>query len=168
MLRGRSLTPDDYYRIQDVHAPQVSPDGLQIAYLVSNYDGEADKRRTALWMVGWDGGDPIQLTREARGVWEPKFSPDGRYLSFISTPEGADVGQLMLLDRRGGEPRQLTHVSGEIDSYAWSPDSRRLVVAMLEDTAPAVAEKKTMTPGQRHRRPSSLTASTSRRTPKAT
>ena len=43
---GRSLTPDDYYRIQDVHGPQVSPDGLQIAYLVSHYDRDADKRRT--------------------------------------------------------------------------------------------------------------------------
>ena len=48
----------------------------------------------------------------------------------------------MLLDRRGGEPRQLTHVTGEIDSYAWSPDSQRIVVAMQEDTDPAGAEKK--------------------------
>ena len=139
---GRSLTPDDFYRIQDVHGPQVSPDGLQVAYLVSRYDREADKRRTVLWTVGWDGGDPIQLTRDARGVSSPRFSPDGRYLSFLSTPEGSEQGQLMLMDRRGGEPRQLTHVTGEIGDYAWAPDSQRIVVAMYEDTdTPAVAEK---------------------------
>ena len=139
---GRPLTPDDYYRIQDVHGPQVSPDGLQVAYLVSHYDRDADKRRTALWMVGWDGGDPIQLTQETRGVSEPKFSPDGRYLSFMSTPAGADQEQIMLLDRRGGEPRQLTHVAGDIGSYAWSPDSKRLVVTMQEERKPPVAEDK--------------------------
>ena len=138
---GRPLTSDDFYRIQDVHDPQLSPDGLQIAYLVSHYDRDADKRRTALWMVGWDGGDPIQLTRDARGVSAPKFSPDGRYLSFLSTPEGSDEAQVMLMDRRGGEARQLTHVTGEIGSYAWAPDSQRLVVAMHEDTdSPAAAE----------------------------
>jgi dipeptidyl aminopeptidase/acylaminoacyl peptidase len=139
---GRPLTTDDYYRIQDVHDPQVSPDGLQIAYLVSHYDRDADKRRTALWMVGWNGGDPIQLTHDARGVSSPKFSPDGRYLSFLTTPEGSDQEQLMLMDRRGGEARQLTHVTGDIDSYAWAPDSQRIVVAMNEDTDSATTEEK--------------------------
>ncbi len=139
---GRSLSTDDYYRIQDVHGPQVSPDGQQIIYLVSRYDRDADRRRSALWMVSWEGGDPVQLTREARGVWEPRFSPDGRYISFMSTPEESDVSQIMLLDRRGGEPRQLTHVSGDIGSYAWSPDSKRLVVTMNGDTDRADAGKK--------------------------
>jgi dipeptidyl aminopeptidase/acylaminoacyl peptidase len=139
---GRSLTPDDFYRIQEVHDPQVSPDGLLVAYLVSNYDRAADKRRTALWAVGWEGGDPVQLTRDARGVQAPQFSPDGRYLSFLSTPEGSDVAQLMLLDRRGGEPRQLTHVTGDIDSYAWSPDGQHIVVAMQEDPDAPVTDAK--------------------------
>ncbi len=139
---GRPLTTDDYFRIQDVHGPQVSPDGKQIAYLVSHYDRDSDKRRTALWMVGWDSGAPIQLTHETRGVWEPRFSPDGRYLSFLSTPAGSDQGQLMLMDRRGGEARQLTHVTGDIGSYAWSPDSLRIVVTMQVDTdAPSAQDK---------------------------
>lgn len=130
---GRLLTPDDFYRIQEVHEPQVSPDGLQVAYLVSHNDRDADERRTTLWMVGWDSGDAIQLTRDTRDVSAPRFSPDGRYLSFLSTPAGSEQGQLMLLDRRGGEPHQLTHVAGEISSYAWSPDGQRLVVAMHKD-----------------------------------
>jgi dipeptidyl aminopeptidase/acylaminoacyl peptidase len=139
---GRALTTDDFYRIQDVHDPQMSPDGLQVAYLVSRYDRETDKRRTSLWMVGWNSGDPLQLTHDARGVSTPKFSPDGRFLSFLSTPEGAEQAQLMLMDRRGGEARQLTHVTGDIDSYAWSPDGQRIVVSMQEDTDAAVAGKK--------------------------
>lgn len=139
---GRLLTTDDYYRIQDVHGPRVSPDGTQVAYLVSHYDRDADKRRTALWMVSWDTGEAIQLTHETRGASEPRFSPDGRYLSFLSTPAGSDQGQLMLMDRRGGEALQLTHVSGDIGSYAWAPDSRRIVISMQVDPdAPTPQEK---------------------------
>ena len=139
---GRPLTPDDFYRIQEVHEPQVSPDGLQIAYLVSQNDRDADERTTTLWMVGWDSGDAVQLTRDAHDVAAPRFSPDGHYLAFLSAPSGTDQSQLMLLDRRGGEPRQLTRVTGDISSYAWSPDGRQLVVAMHGDAGPAGAGEK--------------------------
>lgn len=139
---SRPLSTDDFYRIQEVHEPQVSPDGQEVAYLVSHNDRGADEYQTTLWMVGWDGSDPIQLTRDARDVSAPRFSPDGRYLAFLSTPSGSDQNQLMLLDRRGGEPRQLTPVKGEISSYAWSPDSRRLVVAMQENAEAGGATEK--------------------------
>jgi dipeptidyl aminopeptidase/acylaminoacyl peptidase len=118
---GRPLAPDDFYRIQDVREPQVSPDGLQIAYLVSHYDRDADKRRTALWMVGWNGGDPIQLTRDARGVSAPKFSPDGR---FVFT--GSHDGVARLWDARSGYPvSEPLQSKGEITCIQFSPDGRR-------------------------------------------
>jgi dipeptidyl aminopeptidase/acylaminoacyl peptidase len=139
---GRPLSTEDFFRIQEVHDPQVSPDGLMVAYLVSHNDQKADERQTVLWIVGWDGSDPIQVTREGREVSAPRFSPDGRYLAFLSTVTGSDENQLMLFDRRGGEPRQLTTVKGDISSFAWSPDSRRLVIAMDDDaTAGGAADK---------------------------
>ena len=51
---GRPLTPDDFYRIQEVHEPQVSPDGLQVAYLVSHNDRDADELQDHS-LVGWLG-----------------------------------------------------------------------------------------------------------------
>src|SRR6476661_4815974 len=81
---GRPLNPQDFYRIQEVSDLQVSPDGKQIAYLVSHNDKEADEIQTNLWMVAWDGGEPIQLTHGTQDVSSPKFSPDGRFLSFLS------------------------------------------------------------------------------------
>jgi len=127
---GRPLNPQDFYRIQEVSDLQVSPDGKQIAYLVSHNDKEADEIQTNLWMVAWDGGEPIQLTHGTQDVSSPKFSPDGRFLSFLSTPANSEQSQLMLLSLRGGEPRQLTKVKQEIGAYDWSPDSRRLVIVM--------------------------------------
>jgi dipeptidyl aminopeptidase/acylaminoacyl peptidase len=63
-------------------------------------------------------------------VTEPRFSPDGRYLGFLAARPADSPPQLWLLDRRGGEARQVSHESGEIESYEWSPDSVHAVLVM--------------------------------------
>jgi len=135
----RLLGPDDFFRVQDVSDPQVSPDGLWVAYVVGSNDRDADEARSAIWMVSWDGSQRLALTNAADGTGKPKWSPDGRYLAFVATPAGSDKSQIMLLDRRGGDARQLTSVKGEIGEYAWSPDGKRLALAMQpadEDKSP--------------------------------
>lgn len=126
---ARPLSPDDWYRFQDVSDIHVAPDGLAIAYLVTSYDKESDESRTALWLTDWSGKQAVQLTR-GESVSEPRFSPDGRFVSFLSARPATGATQLWLLDRRGGEPRQLTHASGEITSYEWSPDASHIVLVM--------------------------------------
>jgi dipeptidyl aminopeptidase/acylaminoacyl peptidase len=113
-----------------VSEPQVSPDGLWVAYVVTSNDRDADEARSAIWMASWDGKERIALTASADGTDKPRWSPDGRYLAFVATPAGSDQGQIMLLDRRGGEARQLTKVSGDISAYAWAPDSKHLAIAL--------------------------------------
>ena len=93
--------------------PEVSPDGKWIAYTVSSVDKEADKRDTELWMVSWDGTQNIQLTNSPESESSPRWSPDGKYISFTSSRPGKAKGnQVWVLDRRGGEARQLTDVKG--------------------------------------------------------
>jgi dipeptidyl aminopeptidase/acylaminoacyl peptidase len=133
----RTLNADDFYRIQDLGEPQVSPDGLWVAYVVTTNDRQADEARSAIWMVSWDGSQRLALTAAADGTDKPRWSPDGRYLSFIANPSGSDKAQIMLLDRRGGDARQLTSLSGDIGEYSWSPDGKRLALAMEEADAGA-------------------------------
>ena len=128
----RTLAPDDLYRVQDVSDPQVSPDGLMVAYVLSTSDREADEARSAIWMASWDGKQHLALTAAAEGTEKPKWSPDGGYLAFLSKPEGSDKAQIMLLDRRGGNASALTKVTGDIGDYAWSPDGKRLVFTMTQ------------------------------------
>src|SRR5450755_2146030 len=128
----RTLKVDDFFRVQEVSDPQVSPDGLWVAYVVSSDDRDADEARSAIWMVSWDARQQLQLTRAADGTERPKWSPDGRFLAFIAAPAGSDQSQIMLLDRRGGEARPLTSVTGDIGKYAWSPDGKRLAIAMQQ------------------------------------
>ena len=128
----RPLTADDVYRVQEVGGPQVSPDGKWIAYTIKIVDREADKLRSAIWMVNWEGTQDLQITSGPDSDASPRWSPDGRSLAFLSARPAEGKTQIWLLDRRGGEASQLTNVKGEIGSYEWSPDSKRLVLVMRD------------------------------------
>ena len=126
----RPIGIDDIYRMQQVGNPQVSPDGKWIAYTVTSVDRTADKRLTAVWMVNWEGTQNLRLTHGTESASSPRWSPDGKYLSFLAAKAGNDKSQIWLLDRRGGEAWPLTDVKEDIGGYAWSPDGKRLVVEM--------------------------------------
>jgi dipeptidyl aminopeptidase/acylaminoacyl peptidase len=126
----RPIAIDDIYRAQQVGNPQCSPDGKWIAYTVTVIDREADKRRTSLWMVNWEGTRTVQLTSGMDGDSAPRWSPDGKYLSFLSTRPAGARKQIWLLDRLGGEARPLTNVKDDIGGYAWSPDGSKIVLEM--------------------------------------
>ena len=138
----RALGPDDIYRVVELSDPQVSPDGLWVAYVATTNDREADEQRAAIWMVSWDGAQQLALTPAVADTGKPRWSPDGRYLSFIATPTGSDKGQLSILDRRGGDARQLTSVNGDIGDYSWSPDGKRIAIAvdLVAGAAPETAK----------------------------
>jgi dipeptidyl aminopeptidase/acylaminoacyl peptidase len=127
----RVLAPDDYSRFADVTTPAMSPDGRRVAYVVTTTDRQADEQKDAIWVTNWEGTEHQQLTR-GESADQPRFSPDGRWLSFVSARPAGSKSQIWLLDLRGGEPRQLTHVSGDIGTYAWSPDGKRMVVTLSE------------------------------------
>jgi dipeptidyl aminopeptidase/acylaminoacyl peptidase len=126
---GRALVPQDWYRFQALSDLQMAPDGTAVAYLVTHYDKELDESRTALWRTDWTGGESVQLTR-GESVSEPRFSPDGRYISFLSARPADGPAQLWALDRRGGEARTLSHLDGEIVAYEWAPDSTHAVLVV--------------------------------------
>jgi Tol biopolymer transport system component len=107
-------------------SPQVSPDGKWVAYTVTSIDKAADRRRTALWMVNWEGTEDVRLTFGKQSASSPKWSPDEKYLSFLSSDGEKGKTQVWLLDRRGGAPQPLTNVKQDIDDFKWSPTERKL------------------------------------------
>ena len=132
----RTLRPGDIYRLQNLSDANVSPDGKWVAYTVSTIDSAKDKRNTDIWMVSIDGKENVQLTNSPDNESSPRWSPDGRYISFTASRLGG-TGQVWLLDRRGGEGIKLTDAKGDLNAYSWSPDSKKLVLTMKDpkDTA---------------------------------
>jgi len=146
--KKRAITLDDLPRIQRVGTPAISPEGDWVAYIVSQIDTKEDKGQTHLWMVKWDGSVRLQLTFGKERASAPHFSPDGRYVSFLSTRPGPAKGsQVWILDRRGGEADQLTGVTDQdIEGYSWSPDSKKLLLTLHPKAEPEPEEGKPPVP----------------------
>lgn len=140
----RSLTVDDMYRLHDVADPQLSPDGKWVAYTASSIDKEGDKKLSHLWMTSWDGSQNVELTFGSESESSPRWSPDGKYISFVSSRPGKTKGsQIWLMDRRGGEARQLTHFNDyTISEHEWSPDSKKLLLVLQQKLEPDAADVK--------------------------
>jgi dipeptidyl aminopeptidase/acylaminoacyl peptidase len=126
-----SLKLDDIQRLREVRDPQLSPEGQWLAYVVATVDTKEDKTNSHIWMVGYDGKSDRQITFSQDGEASPRWSPDGKYLSFTSSRTGKAKGsQVWLLDRNGGEAMQLTELKGRLQGFEWSPDSKRLALVI--------------------------------------
>ena len=130
----RQLKPSDVYRLQSLSDPQISPEGNWVAYSLSSVDSVKNKRNSDIWMQSWDGRESIQLTFSPDGESKPRWSPDGKYLSFTSSRNGLTGSQIWLMDRRGGEAKQLTDIKkGDLSDYAWSPDGKKIALVITND-----------------------------------
>ena len=114
-----------------MHDPQVSPDGQWIAYSVKTPLLKDDKNEERIWMIPAAGGDPIALTIEGVSSSHPRWSPDGKYIAYLSARNEGKT-QVWLLNRLGGEAQRLTNTPQDIDELAWSPDSTRLALLMRD------------------------------------
>ncbi len=142
----RALKPTDVYLLKNIGDPQISPDGKWVAYTVSSVDTSKDRRNSDIWMVSWDGEQTIQLTNSDDGESTPRWSPDGKYLSFVSARNGEKNAQIWLMDRRGGEAKKLTNIKGDLDEYAWSPDGKKMVMSIKDQDFSDTAKTKTRSP----------------------
>ncbi|MEZ2335630.1 prolyl oligopeptidase family serine peptidase [Mucilaginibacter sp. RCC_168] len=142
----KPFKPTDFYHIPTLDDPQLSPDGKWIAYSLAEVDSAKDKRISHIWMQSYDGKQSIQLTFDDEPSSTPKWSPDGKYLSFLSEKDSKNGGQVWLMDRRGGEGHKLTDIKGELQDYVWSPDSKRLALIIKDPENGGKPEPKTIAP----------------------
>jgi dipeptidyl aminopeptidase/acylaminoacyl peptidase len=119
------VRPTDLALLRTPGVPTVSPDGRIAVVAVSRLDLEADEYRGQLWAVPTDGSAPARPLTTGHRDSAPAFSPDGRWLAYLSAEPGGRP-QLHVLPTSGGAARRLTSCPLGAGAPVWSPDSRRL------------------------------------------
>jgi dipeptidyl aminopeptidase/acylaminoacyl peptidase len=129
-MAKRRFRPEDAYRLRAAGEPDLSPDGRRVAFTVSQTDQEADRLRMSIWIAPVDGSAPPRRFSEGPADKSPRFSPDGRWLAYISAPaDQPERAHVRLARLDGGVPLPAGDLPGPVSQLAWSPDSRQLVVA---------------------------------------
>ena len=121
------FTAEHLVRIDRVGAPAVSPAGDRIVYAVRHADIEADKGRYDLWLSDLDGGEPLRLTTHEGNDTSPAWSPNGKYVFFLS-PRGGST-QIWRVSMDGGEAQQVTDLPQDVETFRISPTGDHLVVS---------------------------------------
>ncbi len=138
--------PNDVYRLESVSRPKIAPEGNWILFSQSKIDSAKDRTVSKLYMMSADGKETITLTEQTKGVGNYQWSPDGKYISYLSKGINEDNGsQIFLMDRRGGEGVQLSDIKGEIQDYVWFNNGKKMVMVIKDfnyaDTAKSKVRK---------------------------
>lgn len=128
----RNVALNDFFKLKTVGSPTISPDQKWIAYTVREMNLKEDKSETRIWMQAVDGGEPIPMTGKGYSASSPKWSPDGKYLSFMASKGKDAKTQVWTLNRLGGEAVQLTKVKQGVGGYEWSPDGTSLLLTIKD------------------------------------
>ena len=118
----RAFTVEDLYRIKSISDVHVSPDGKSLIYSLGIQDLPRAKHVSHIWMMDIDGSNPRQMTQGERSENSPSFSPDGKWILFISDRDGSS--NLYVMPVAGGEARHLTNISTGAADPLWSPDGK--------------------------------------------
>ncbi|MEX1239259.1 MAG: hypothetical protein WEB30_06065, partial [Cyclobacteriaceae bacterium] len=127
-------TPANTINYNRVANAIISPDGKHVAYTVSTpeMEGERSEFVSQIWLAATDGSFNRKYTFGEKSSESPQFSPDGKWLSFVSSRNSEGENQLFIISLNGGEAEQITKAKGSIGTYKWSPDGMRIAFLMPE------------------------------------
>jgi dipeptidyl aminopeptidase/acylaminoacyl peptidase len=114
--------------------PRLSPDGAWITWAVSPYSFPVDKPAGSIWLAPVDGSRPAtKFTRGNAHDFQPRWSPDGTVIAFLSDRAERGTYNLYEMSLSGGEARQLTFRKSGVSSFSWSPDGRSIAFLAADD-----------------------------------
>jgi len=126
-------TPELVLKVKPVGSVRVSPDGGKVAYVVgeASIEGEKSEWVSHIHVSNTDGSDSFQLTRGEKSASFPSWSPDGRYIAFLSS-RGSEKSNIWRILVNGGEAERITDEKGGVSVFEWSPDLSQIAFLMPE------------------------------------
>ena len=119
-------------QVKRVGSVQVSPNGQRVAYTVKQavMEGDLSEYRTHIHLANADGSQPRQLTQGEKSSDDPQWSPDGKWIAFVSSRIGKK--NLWAIQPDGGEAVQLTELKSDVGSFRWSPLGSSLALTAID------------------------------------
>ena len=126
----QTLTASDIIRFRLAGSLALRPGGKDLAFVEMWGDADANSNKTAIFVVPTDGSAPArQVTSGPNGDGAPKWSPDGRYLGFVSARDVPWRRDLYVLDmEHGGDARRIATLPRGIGEFAWSADGSQVAL----------------------------------------
>lgn len=141
-------TIDQSLEWQAAFNPKISPDGKRVVYEVQKTNWEENAFERNLWIGEIAGGETHALTTAKKSSMNPAWSPDGKWIAFLSDRPGQIAGtaegkkQLYVISADGGEAQQVTKVENDVNDFEWAPDSKRLAFSMSDPESKAMKDRK--------------------------
>jgi Tol biopolymer transport system component len=120
----KPLTPEIFLELRQIQDPQFSPDGTRVAFVVSD-PLKNEKRTRHIWLYDVQAKTSRQFTYSDKTESNPRWSPDGKKLAFLSN-RGGDQQQIYVLRMEGGEGVALTKAKASVTAFAWAPDGQSI------------------------------------------
>ncbi|HJT18393.1 MAG TPA: S9 family peptidase [Thermoanaerobaculia bacterium] len=139
LFAATTPTIDQLLSLKSVSRARISPDGRAVVYEVTDTDWNDNAYVSQLWLADVQSGRRIQLTRGKKSAESAEWSPDGKWIAFLTEREmpsidkkdkkeeaKPDARQIWILSPSGGEAWPVTKHGAKIDSFAWSRDGKRI------------------------------------------
>jgi dipeptidyl aminopeptidase/acylaminoacyl peptidase len=120
------MTFNDMASIRRIGSPQLSPDGQWLAYVGTTPDLAVNKNRSSLFLIPAAGGASRRLTDAGHLDQSPMWSPDGKFIAFVSDRDG-DTTQIYLADVASGSLTKVSTLPGGASAIRWVPDGSALL-----------------------------------------
>jgi dipeptidyl aminopeptidase/acylaminoacyl peptidase len=137
----RPLTPEDIVNMNYLGGPQISPDGKWVAYVMFEPLKSKKRFNADIWIAPAAGkSQPRKYALSPASEVSPIWSPDGKFLAFLSNRGKDKKMQIFLLAAAGGEAHALTGIKGGVRAFKWRGDSK--CIAFTSGDAPTEEEEK--------------------------
>ena len=121
----------DVFKLQYARDPQLSPDGKKIVYVRTKMDIMKDGKSSSLWIMNSDGSNHQKLTSITNNESNPRWSPDGTRVTFISNSDDNNGSEIFIYWIDSKQYSSISQLDGSPRSLKWSPDGKYIGFIMF-------------------------------------